>query len=733
MRQVKRTIAAAWAMSVMLPAAVLAAEYINDAGGDWEVPGNWTGVTHTSGVPGSADSVTIAGSSSGQAVVMDADSWAYMQSNGLARSSTECRISDLLLGGSESASLDIDIGAGNMIKATSSGTYYVGDVAGSDGTLNVLSGSCVLEASIMQIAQSAGSAGQINVIGADASYTAARASGDISLSVGAGGDGTFYIDAGTFQSRMGVSVGANGTFEAAGSGVAEIGIGSYSSLNGSWQQESNGVLKVGIDAGGITPILIDDVSYDGPDGYVNAAFEDGAVLEPYFIDGIQTGKWTVMSVDGSIDDYGLVLDDGGDAAWSFNVVSNIVEVWYGLGDSGYEPAEPLPIVYTNATCVWDGEAGDNDWDNPTNWAFAANNVLPLQGTGSSGAVLQLDTASNHAVYTFAQGDRYYNKIHVGLDADGRFDVLGSGYTLRADNGYSHITGGNGNTGMVNVDGGATLSYGAAPGYIGTGSGSTGIVNVVNGSRVIYGRASGDVSVHVGYNGAYGEVNIVDDGRFYTRMGLSLGYGSGTGLFSVQGSGGQVYIGTENTLDGYWYQYEDGTLQALVSSNGLTTIFVDDKDDDGVGGDVNFYEGSLLDVGFADFEGENGSWDVMTWDGTLTDNGLAFAPGVDTNIWSFAFVEGSTNGVDTLRITATGFMTHPSIEPNITDTSISGTTVSLTWDSEPVVGYNVLSTENLMLGPWTTNIAGITGTGASTTTNLTGSGTKAFYKIEAFGQ
>jgi hypothetical protein len=43
---------------------------------------------------------------------------------------------------------------------------------------------------------------------------------------------------------------------------------------------------------------------------------------------------------------------------------------------------------------------------------------------------------------------------------------------------------------------------------------------------------------------------------------------------------------------------------------------------------------------------------MSWDGALTDNGLAFAPGVNSAIWSFSFVDTDTSGTpDTLRITA----------------------------------------------------------------------------------
>ena len=336
--------AAAVGLLLMGTSIVQAASYINAAGGKWEVPANWdTGVVPSGGV-----TVTIAGTPGGQTVVMDADSWAYIIASNLQHNATTYRTATVLLGGAGTTTMNVDIGPTNTWQATSSGSYYVGNASGSDGTLNVLSGTVNFEASRMRIAQSAGSTGLIHVSGADATYIAGRELSGISVTVGPVGEGTLYISDGTFQSRAGVEVASNGTFEVAGSAVEEIGVGSYSSINGQWQQASNGVLKVGIDSGGITPVLIDDIANDGPDGFVTAAFEDGSLLEPYFIGGTQTGKWTVMTVDGSITDSGLSLENGGDTFWSFNVVSNyILEVWYGLGDSGYTPDPPPAIVYTN--------------------------------------------------------------------------------------------------------------------------------------------------------------------------------------------------------------------------------------------------------------------------------------------------------------------------------------------------------------------------------------------------
>jgi hypothetical protein len=122
---------------------------------------------------------------------------------------------------------------------------------------------------------------------------------------------------------------------------------------------------------------------------------------------------------------------------------------------------------------------------------------------------------------------------------------------------------------------------------------------------------------------------------------------------------------------------------------------------------------------------------MQWEGIIAGtNDLAFAPGVDTGTWSFAFVDtDATNGVDTLRITATGI--GPTVQPDISAFSVVGSTVNLSWDSEVGSSYNVLSKSALTDATWTTNAGPIAGAGATTSTNLTGLGTEEFYKIEAY--
>lgn len=556
-----------------------------------------------------------------------------------------------------------------------------------------------------------------------------------------GQTGLFEISGGTVSNfirgvQLGNDQGSIGTFHLVGSGPDKIVMGDNNHASngyGAWQQFSNSVLKVGVDSGGVTPVqlVISDPSQAGNN---HVTFETGALLEPYFTGVPQTNKWTVIEAD-DFTDKGIAFSTNvTDPKWSFTITNSTLEVWYGLGDSGYEsPYVPPSIIYTNATCYWDGEAGDNSFDNPTNWAFAGNNVLPAEGVTTP--LEFVDNGTNYCIYTQTEGSRTYGEINVGRATTGRLDLIGNGYTLKADqNNRSNYIGVSGGSGTVNILGGATYYLSASPGRIGRDGGSTGVLNVVNG-RVIYGRVDAStISLEVGADGGYGEVNIGPGARFRTRGGVELAHNTGTGLFSVKGLFAEVKIGDESSLDGKWVQNDGGTLEALITSNGLSTIIIRDKDAgvSGVDGNAYFYGGEL-NVEFDGWDGSDGSWDLMTWEGSLIESNLSFAAGVDTNIWSFAFVDTDTNSTpDTLRITADNLLTYPTVVPNITSFSISGSTASLTWDSEEFVGYNVLS-KNDLNASWTTNAGGITGAGSSTSTNLTTSGLEEFYTIEAYAQ
>ncbi len=69
-------------------------------------------------------------------------------------------------------------------------------------------------------------------------------------------------------------------------------------------------------------------------------------------------------------------------------------------------------------------------------------------------------------------------------------------------------------------------------------------------------------------------------------------------------------------------------------------------------------------------------------------------------------------------------------PTIGSFTVGVGTVGLSWDSEPGVDYYIVSTTNLVVGPWTTNQI-ITGDGSTISTNIEGGAEAAeFYKLEA---
>ena len=83
--------------------------------------------------------------------------------------------------------------------------------------------------------------------------------------------------------------------------------------------------------------------------------------------------------------------------------------------------------------------------------------------------------------------------------------------------------------------------------------------------------------------------------------------------------------------------------------GATPVFIDDAENDGSGGDIIFENGALLEVDFLEIFLNGGTFTVMEWEANLTNNGLRFAPSVDTNIWSFNLDAGRKR----LTVTARG--------------------------------------------------------------------------------
>lgn len=155
------------------------------------------------------------------------------------------------------------------------------------------------------------------------------------------GSGLFEISGGSLQTRAGVHIGPTGVFSVVGSTPTGISIGPSGSGDGSWIQ--HGMLKAAIDAGGVTPILIDD--FDDAGGVVGE-FKAGSLLDLSF-DGVApfAGTWTLMEIENTdIVDGGLALSDVTASGWNFSIdnsgANGLLTATYGVP----EPASTMILV-----------------------------------------------------------------------------------------------------------------------------------------------------------------------------------------------------------------------------------------------------------------------------------------------------------------------------------------------------------------------------------------------------
>jgi hypothetical protein len=370
-----------------------------------------------------------------------------------------------------------------------------------------------------------------------------------------------------------------------------------------------------------------------------------------------------------------------------------------------------------ADVQWDDGAGNNDWENPTNWA---GNALPL---ATDNAHINL-AGANRAVFSI--GTSSYNLIRVGDSATG--ELLVSGGSLSSSSTTPTYVGVGGHTGTVTVTNGS-VEFG---GYmeVGLNSGSVGTLNVSGGllDADRNGTIGGVPAVSIGFGdgaGAQGTC-ILSGGELRTRTGILLGANGATGRFEVHGAG-VANIGTDNAADdGFWVQNSGGTLAAYVTNGTLGSIYVahlNGPPGTYSYGNVMFMPGSLLQVGFLGVTNP-GAWNLMTWDGALLTNGLAFAPGTDTN-WSFAFVtNGSASGPNALQI----IYIAANLSPPSGIVAVAGNAqVSLRWSALSGATNYLLQRGTTSGGPYTftNSLAGI----SYTDTGLT-NGVAYYYVVSA---
>jgi len=321
---------------------------------------------------------------------------------------------------------------------------------------------------------------------------------------------------------------------------------------------------------------------------------------------------------------------------------------------------PLLLAATthSAEVNYTGVTG-GEWVTDSNWI---TNSYP-----TSNEFAALDTTANLSV----EAPNAIRAIRIGTDGIGTLNI-GSQATLNAGSSAqwdSHIGNGSGNQGTVKQEGG-TVEINELE--IGRNS-STGTYHIHSGSLTII-RALANNSLYLGTddskNSSGNGTFIISSGQLATRSGVYLGSSSGgIGRFEVIGSHPSfIGIGSDSSLDGTWTQNTGSTLSVRIDKTlqGITPIFVDEVGGNG-GGDVIFESGALLDVDFTAEFLNGGTFTVMEWEGDVTDNGLQFAPSVDTNIWSFNIDAANQR----LTVTAAGNpisrnFVHPGLSHKLSD-------------------------------------------------------------------
>lgn len=670
---------------------------------------------------------------------------------------------------------------------------WLGMAAGFSATINQSGGSVSVYE--LEVGSQNGAFGYYNMSGG--TTTVSGALYDLSLYIGAtknaykngalGGTGIFSMTGGTLLTRSGVQMGhsslaGNGTFEVWGTGPGEIGIGSYSTNNytGTWSQYSNSTLRVGIAADGITPIHING----GVDNSsASVLFAEGSILDVSFMGGYsEVGSWPIMVCEGTMVNAGMVLADGTSSDWGFMVTNNTLMVGYGLGWPSGNPVEVVLPPAPGRELWWTGNGGDTSSSNAANWALDAT------GTPATWGIYQADTLQigNSAIVGEGvvsivdyNGDAEFNAqnlLYIGNSRTGVFNINSGTLTFtqsttsRQQVGLGSATG----DGTINVKGGNltlnTLRVGIA-GAKGTIAVNSGALDIARSSDTLDALQT---SISLGFDGAGTGDLTISGGSLATRGAVVMSRSGGASTFCVEGSGSSfIEIGkANNAVDGAWAQYAGGTLKILLDEGGITPILVRDSDNTNPnGGNVYFKAGSLLNVGWVEGAAKYGTFDVMTWEGDLVESALAFDPSVDTNVWSFEFVDTNADTTnDTLRVIADAGTTSNGTPINwllgwgLTEADVdvdndgdgllswqeyvagtcptnsasvlqvnsfqkSGSDFVITWQSVEGKSYSVLTNSDLVNGEPGMQASGIVGLPTETSyTSTVGSATALFYEI-----
>ncbi|MDF7797946.1 hypothetical protein P4C99_00625 [Pontiellaceae bacterium B1224] len=663
--------------------------------------------------------------------------------------------------------------------------------SGGVGTVNQSGG--LLGLNYLTLGNGAGSEGTYNLSGG--TLRMVNSGGGSSLFLANAGTGTFNLTGGTLETLRGVTISGStegaGTFNVFGDGVGHVG-GVDDAAGGFWDQGEFGTLSATVDSdNGFSLGQINILGGSNETPYVT--FQYGATLQLGFSGddmGDVTNSWDLITFPTNtvVTDNGLALINTDTNNWSFAFTNNALRVTYGIGDTSIAPTNPPPSG--PRTLYWTGNGSDMNATNAANWN------QDLAGTAATWGVYEDDsiyvghaTVNDSGFVSECTFDGLPNagqmRLYIGQGRTGIVNFNSGDLILPKPSGSarSSYVGWNSpdGDGTLNVNGGNIDLYATELGE----SGASGSINLNGGSLLLSGRIAsaglgtdGRASLWIGgVNGGSGTVHV-SGGELKTLIGAALGNASGVGTFHVNGSGASLIdLGsTRSDFDGFWHQNEGSTLKITVDEGGVTPINISEGGNDNgaerVGlADVVFESGTILDIGWMTGVTNYGSFDVMTFGGTYEDNGLALAPGVDTDLWSFAFVDTDSNGTnDTLRVTANAGTTSNGTPINwlldyglteadddvdndgdgllsweeyvagtvptngssvleINAYAVDGGSYTLDWKSVEGKSYSIMTSSDLVNGTPTVEASGITGLPTETSYTGTVSGAGAvFYSI-----
>ena len=253
-----------------------------------------------------------------------------------------------------------------------------------------------------------------------------RPSLEVGSVIGVGGIGLFEMSgSSTLETRGPAHLLGTGVISVVGSSIGQIGIGLNGSGDGGWLQQTGAILRAGLDAGGLTPIFIDEVDGDpllGNNGDVT--FEPGSILDPYDAGGANNAWTAVMTWEGTLTGGSVPTLSATSVAagWEMRVEGNELQV----RNPSFGPPVAAPAGDFNGDGIVDCSDLDGYVGNIGAAATGALAELDIDGDGS----LSIADADMHiSTLVVTQPNGVTGTVRGDLNCDGQVSVLGDAFLL----------------------------------------------------------------------------------------------------------------------------------------------------------------------------------------------------------------------------------------------------------------------------------------------------------------